>query len=125
MPTESQNILIKQCFACGQFMRPRYESDSYAVNKARRLKRIERRACRELQQAYQSERLSLRQYDLISRRPARQQHRIIAAERARNAAALIAADTIEKLLDSLGTGTPLCLREVVSAVTNAVRGLKA
>ena len=106
-------------------MRRRYPSVSYQADKTRRLKRIEGRACRELQQAYQSERLSLRQYDLISRRPARQQKHIIAPDRARSTAALIAADTIEKLLDSLGTGTPLCLREVVSAVTNAVRGLKA
>ena len=64
-------------------MRARYPSDSYQADKKRRLKRIERRACSELQQAYQGGQLSLRQYDLLSRRPARQQHRIITTQRAR------------------------------------------
>jgi hypothetical protein len=103
-------------------MRARYESDSYAIDKARRLRRIERRACPELQQAYQGGGLSLRQYDLLSRRPIRQQKHIIAAERARNTSALVAAQTINQLLDGLSIGTPLSLREVVAAITDAVRG---
>jgi hypothetical protein len=75
-------------------MRRRYPSDSYQADKTRRLKRIERRACHELQQAYQGGQLSLRQYDLLSRRPTRQQKRLIAGEKARSASALVAAEAI-------------------------------
>jgi hypothetical protein len=98
-------------------MRARYPSDSYSADKSRRLKRIERCACRELQQAYQSGRLSLRQYDLLSRRPAKQQKHLIAARKARVSAAIAAAATINQFLDSRGTGAPLSLREVVTAIS--------
>jgi hypothetical protein len=102
-------------------MRRRYVSNSYANDKARRLRRIKGQACPELTQAFEAGEISLRQYDLRSRLGVRQQHRIIAAQKARSAAALIAADTIEQFLDSLGTGTPIQLREVVAAISSAVR----
>jgi hypothetical protein len=106
-------------------MRRRYTSDSYASEKARRLRRIEGRACFELQQAYQGGQLSLRQYDLLSRRPARQQKHIITAERAKIASAFVAAATINQFLDSLGTGTTIQLREVVAAISSAVQNVRA
>jgi hypothetical protein len=83
------------------------------------LRKIQNRAHPALIAAYEHGELSLRQYDLLSRRPARQQHRIIAAERARIASALIAAQVINRFLDNLGTGTPIQLREVVGAIRNA------
>jgi hypothetical protein len=105
-------------------MRRRYVSDSYASDKARRLRRVESRACSELKEAYESGRLSLRRYDLLSRRPTRQQRRIIAAERASSVAAMVAAVTIDQLLDGLGTGTPIQLREVAAAISSAVRSVR-
>ena len=45
-------------------MRPRYASDSYDADKARRLRRIRRRACPELKDAYEAGTISLRQFDL-------------------------------------------------------------
>jgi len=102
-------------------MRARYPSDSYQADKKRRLKRIERRACSELQQAYQGGQLSLRQYDLLSRRSTRQQKRILAAERSRSVTALVAAQTINQFLDSLEARTPISLRELAGAVRNAVQ----
>jgi hypothetical protein len=106
-------------------MRRRYDSDSYAYTRERRLRRIRHSACAELTQAFEAGEISLRQYDLRSRLGVRQQHRIIAAQKARSAAALIAADTIEQFLDSLGTGTPLSLREAAGAISSAVRGVRA
>jgi hypothetical protein len=103
------------------FMRPRYASDSYASDKACRLRRIKGRACLELTQDFEAGEISLRQYDLRSRLGVRQQKRLIATEKARSAAALIAATTINQLLDSLSTGTPIQLREVVAAISDAVQ----
>ena len=105
-------------------MRARYPSDSYQADKSRRLKRIERRACAELQQAYKSG-LSLRQYDLLSRQPTRRQQRLIATEKARSMAALIAAQAINQFLDNLQTGSPVRLQEVVGAISGAVQGTLA
>jgi hypothetical protein len=45
----------------------------------------------------------------------------MAAEKARSTAALLAAQTIEQFLDSLSTGTPLSLREVAAAISDALR----
>jgi hypothetical protein len=102
-------------------MRARYPSDSYASEKARRMRRIENRACPELQQAYQDGQLSLRQYDLLSRRPATQQKHVIAAEKARISSAFLAAETINQLLD---TGADrVRLSDVELAVRSAVSGI--
>jgi hypothetical protein len=103
-------------------MRTRYASDSYASDKARRLRRIKGRACPELTQAFETGEISLRQFDLVSRSPKAQQRRIIEAVQRKTAMALVAAATINQLLDSLETGTPIQLREVVGAIRNAVRG---
>jgi hypothetical protein len=102
-------------------MRRRYPSDSYASDKARRLRRIKGRACPELTSAFEAGEISLRQFDLRSRLGVRQQKRIIAAEGARSTAALIAAATINRFLDNMGTGTPIQLREVAAAISDAVR----
>jgi hypothetical protein len=65
--------------------------------------------------------MSLRQFDLVSRGSKAQQKRLVAVQKASSAAALVAAQTINQLLDSLSTGTPIQLREVVAAITNTVR----
>jgi hypothetical protein len=103
-------------------MRRRFPSDSYASEKARRLRRIARRSSAELTRAFENAQLSLRQYDLLSRRPARQQKHIIAAERARSAAALIAAETVNRFLDNLEAKTPIRLSEVSAAISSAIWG---
>jgi hypothetical protein len=103
-------------------MRARYPSDSYQADRERRLRRIKGRACPELTQAFETGEISLRQYDLRSRLRVRQQKRLIAAEKAKIASALVAADTINQFLDGLSSGAPLKLREVVVAISSAVRG---
>jgi len=102
-------------------MRRRFPSDSYAAERARRLRRIARRSSTELTKAFESGQLSLRQYDLLSRRSTRQQKRILAAERSRSVTALVAAQTINQFLDSLEARTPISLRELAGAVRNAVQ----
>ena len=106
-------------------MRRLYASDSYAIDKARRLRRIKRRAVSELQQAFESGELSLRKFDILSRLSPRKQRRIIASEKASNAAALIAAKAIDEFLDDIGTETPIQLPEVAAAISSAVRGIRA
>jgi hypothetical protein len=98
-------------------MRARYDSDSYASNKARRLRRIRRRACPELIHAYEHGELSLRRFDLLSRLPTAKQRRLIAAEKARSTAATIAAQTIEKLLDETGA---VRLPQISAAIREAL-----
>jgi hypothetical protein len=102
-------------------MRRRYPSDSYEASKTQRLKRIRSRATVELSRAFEAGRLSLRQFDAISRRSIREQKRFVAAQRARIASALVAAATINQFLDSMETGTPLRLREVAGAISSAIR----
>jgi len=104
-------------------MRPRYASDSYDADKARRLRRIRRRACPELKDAYEAGTISLRQFDLVSRGSRAQQRRIVTAQRAKHWTALIAARTIDQFLDSLGAGTPIRLRDVELAIRKAVLSL--
>ena len=101
-------------------MRRRYPSDSYASEKARRLRRIARRSSAELTRAFESGQLSLRQYDLLARRPTRQQRHLLAAQKAKDMAALIAARTINQFLDSVGAGTKIMLSEVAAAISSAV-----
>jgi hypothetical protein len=103
-------------------MRRRYPSDSYASEKARRLRRIQRRSSVELTRAFESGQLSLRQYDATSRRSIREQKRFVAAQRARIASALAAAQTIDRFLDSLEAETPIRLRELADSIRSAVRG---
>jgi len=102
-------------------MRRRFPSDSYAADKARRLRRINRRAVPELQKAFESGELSLRKFDVLSRLSPRKQRRIIASEKATGAAALLAARTIDQFLDGIGAGTKILLPEVAGAISNAVQ----
>lgn len=98
--------------------RRRYASDSYDADKERRLRRIRRRACPELKDAYEAGTISLRQFDLVSRGSKAQQRRVVTAERTRSVTATLAAKTINQFLDSLEAGTPLSLLELASAVRN-------
>jgi len=100
-------------------MRRRFPSDSYAAEKKSRLRRIRNRACSSLSRAFESGQLSLRQYDLLSRRPTRQQQRLIAGEKARSASALVAATTINRFLDSHKVGQ-IRLLDVELAIRRAV-----
>jgi hypothetical protein len=59
----------------------------------------------------------MRQYDLLARQSTRQQRRVIAAERSRSVAALVAAETVNRFLDNLEAETPIWLREVVTAIS--------
>ena len=106
-------------------MRARYPSDSYASDKARRLRRIARRSSAELTRAFEAGEISLRQYDLRSRLGVRQQKRVVAAERARSTACLVAATTINQFLDSLATGTQVRLREVAAAIRERLQGSRS
>jgi hypothetical protein len=61
-------------------MRQRFPSDTYEHAKKRRLRKIAGRSSVELIRSFESGQLSLRQYDLLSRRPVKQQQRIIVNE---------------------------------------------
>ena len=102
-------------------MRRRYPSDSYASEKARRLRRIQRRSSVELTRAFESGQLSLRQYDATSRRSIREQKRFVADLERETVGAQTAAKVIERFLSDLQAGTPIRLREVVAAISNAVQ----
>jgi hypothetical protein len=99
-------------------MRRLYASDSYAIDKARRLRRIKRRAVSELQKAFESGELSLRKFDMLSRLSPRQQRRILATEKARSAATLVAAEAINDLLSR--QAGPVRLSNVELAIRKAV-----
>jgi hypothetical protein len=105
-------------------MRRRFPSDSYGNEKKRRLRRIQNRAHPALIDAYEHGDLSLRQFDLLSKLPPAKQRRLIAAEKARSASALLAAQAVNQFLDSLSTGTPIRLSEVAAAI-RAPFGLRA
>jgi hypothetical protein len=100
--------------------RAHYPSDSYATNKARRLRRIKRRAVGELTRAFEGGTISLRQFDRLSQLPVSKQRRQIAAQQWKSDAALLAAETIHLFLDNLQTGSPVRLQEVVGAISSAV-----
>jgi hypothetical protein len=102
-------------------MRRRYVSDSYTIDKARRLRRIKRRAVPELQKAFENGELSLRKFDILSRLSPRKQRRIIASEKATSAAALLAAKAINQFLDGIGAGTKIMLPEVIAAISSGLR----
>jgi hypothetical protein len=101
-------------------MRRRFSSDSYAADKARRLRRIARRSSAELTKAFESGQLSLRKYDLVSRGSKAQQRRVVAAQRAKHGTATLAAKAINELLDGAKAGQ-VRLSDVTTAITNAVR----
>jgi hypothetical protein len=74
----------------------KYPSDAYPEAKARRLRRISKRAVPELIAAFEHGELSLRQFDSLSRLRPRQQKRRIAERQQQIDAALVAAQTIEE-----------------------------
>jgi hypothetical protein len=74
---------------------------TYQAIKARRLIRVRRRAAPELREAFEKGDLSLRQFDLLSHLSARQQKRVIVAKEREERDALIAAQVIAEILDSV------------------------
>ena len=75
-----------------------FASQSYAEARARRLRRIERRATAELQEAYQEGRLSLRAYDQLSKLPAVRQKKAVESDRNKEQAQTQAAAAIRRVL---------------------------
>jgi hypothetical protein len=102
-------------------MRSRYASDSYASNKERRLRRIRRRACSELIHAYEHGELSLRRFDILSRAPKARQRRIVFAQKTKDTAHRLAAQTINEVL-CRQTG-PIRLSEISTANREALGAL--
>jgi hypothetical protein len=76
---------------------------TYQAIKARRLIRVRRRAVPELIEAFERGRLSLRQFDLMSRLSARQQKRAITVKAREERAASIAALVIAEILNGAGS----------------------
>jgi len=75
-----------------------FASHSHAEARARRLRRIERRATTELKAAYEEGRLSLRQYDLLSKLSPVRQRKAIHCDRNKEQAQTQAALTIRAVL---------------------------
>ena len=98
----------------------KYPSDTYQVAKMRRLRRIKRRAVPELIAAFEHGELSLRQFDSLSRLRPRQQKRRIAERQQQLDAALVAAQTIEEILDQTKAGTPICLAAIGAALRDVL-----
>ena len=107
-------------------MRSLDPSQAYAAHKARRLRRIRRRATPELTEAFAAGDISLRQYDILSRRGVREQRARIARQHREIESARMAAEVIEgKLADSKGTHTPVRLSEISAAIHEAVQAAHA
>ena len=98
--------------------RPRFRSSSYEATKARWIRGAKSRSCAELAHAFECGELSLRQYDILSRRSKTQQKRIVAREQDAKTAALIAARAIEAFLDN--APSELRLSEVVGVIQRAL-----
>lgn len=96
----------------------------YVVGKARRLRRIRRRATAELGQAFEEGVISLRQYDLLSRLGVQEQRAKIRAKIVglvcERESARIAAETIGAILEGSKVG-PIRLSEIAGAIGKAVR----
>ena len=75
-----------------------FASQSYAEARARRLRRIAKRASAELKEAYREGRLSLRQYDLLSKLSPHRQRKAIELERNKERAQTLAAAAIRSVL---------------------------
>jgi hypothetical protein len=75
-----------------------FASQGYEEARKRRLRRIQRRATAELQEAYQEGRLSLRAYDRISKLSAQRQRKTIMSDRQREQAQTQAVLTIRAVL---------------------------
>jgi hypothetical protein len=102
----------------------RFPSQEYAASKARRLRRIGTRATPDLSQAFAAGKITLRQYDLASRLPLKQQRARIAILNREIEGAKIAAEVIDEILD--GTkGDHVRLAEISLAIREAVQGAHA
>ena len=75
-----------------------FASQSYAEARARRLRRIERTAARELREAFSEGHLSLRQYDLLSKLSPLEQRNAIKSDRHKERAQTLAAAAIRSVL---------------------------
>jgi len=99
-----------------------YPSQLYAAHKARRLRRIRRRATPELTEAFAAGAISLRSYDNLSRRGAGEQRARIARLTSEIESAPIAAETIEGILDcTKAADAPVHLTEITAAIRYAVQ----
>ena len=104
--------------------RKKYLSQQYAASKARRLRRIGARATPELSQAFAAGKVTLRQYDLVSRLVPKQQRERIAAINREIEGAEIAARAIDEMLDHSKDG-PVRLSEVARSIRAAVQAAGA
>jgi hypothetical protein len=87
------------------------------------LRRIAARAVPELRKAFAAGKLTLRQFELLSRLAPRQQRARVAAINRETEGAQIAAKVIDKILD--GTKDDVRLNEISLAISQAVRAFAA
>ena len=100
----------------------RFPSQEYAASKVRRLKRIRARAIPELSEAFAAGKLTLRQFDLISRLRPEEQRSKMAHLHERIESARIAAETIDEILNrTKGTPGSVRLSEISAAICEAVQ----
>jgi hypothetical protein len=97
-----------------------FASQSYAEARARRLRRIQKRACAELKSAYEEGRLSLRAYDLLSRCSHPEQRKTIKSDRNKEQAQTQAALTIREML--AGKPQHIDLAVIAAKIITAIRG---
>jgi hypothetical protein len=100
----------------------RFPSQEYAASKARRLRRIGARATPELSEAFAAGKITLRQYDLVSRLAPKQQRVKIDLLNRKIRGAKIAAEAIERLLGTNRAAGQVQLSEVARTIREAVAG---
>jgi hypothetical protein len=96
-----------------------FASQSYEAARKRRLRRIAKRATAELTQAYEEGRLSLRAYDLVSRRSPSQQRKTVMSDRVQEQAQNLAAAAIRRVLTH--KEQPIDLMQIASAIIASIR----
>jgi hypothetical protein len=96
-----------------------FASQGYAEARKRRLRRIERTATAELVEAFSQGRLSLRQYDLLSRLSPRHQRRTLSLESDKERAQNLAARTISSVLAQKPPRIDLAL--IASKIIDSIR----
>ena len=89
---------------------------SYAASKTARLRRITARATQELTEFFAAGHLSLRQYDILSHHDPEMQKSTIARLTRQFEASLLAANTIQDLLDATQPGSQIQLTDVLAAI---------
>ena len=98
----------------------KYPSESYQATKDRRLRRSERSATPELMDSFAIGKLSLRQFDQLSRLPVRQQRATLARQQQESEHARLAAKVISDLLDQAPPGLEIRLSAIANAIHQAV-----